>query len=94
MAENRDDREFTVNLEEKVFRLIAMVLLGFILYLAFFVFVILAAAQYFLYFIEDRPNPNLAKLLGPLRSYIRECYRYMAFASKTAPFPFSKFPEK
>lgn len=94
MPDNEEDNEFTVNLEDKIFRLIAMILLGFILYLAFFAFVIMAAAQYFLYFVEDKPNQTLAGWLNRLRSYIRESYRYLGFATNKAPFPFSKFPEK
>jgi len=83
-----------VNLEEKLFRLLGMVLFGFIMYFLFFGFVILAGVQYLLYFVDDAPHAELKSFTDRLRTYISEIFAYIGLASDRLPFPFSPFPKK
>jgi len=82
-----------IDWEEKIFRLLAIVLFGFVLYFAGIVFLVLIAAQYFLYFVEDKLNSQLEVLSARVRNYICQILDYMRFSSDTMPFPFSPFPE-
>ena len=93
MAGNKKENPLKSNLEAKIFRLIAMVLLALFLYLAYFVFLLLAAAQLFFFFVENKTNPKLQNFLDVLGRYIGQIYAYLGFKTEDAPFPFSKFPD-
>ncbi len=90
----RRDRNKEINLEEKIFRLLAIVLFGFLLYFIGFAYFVLVAIQYVLYFIEDEPNRELKAFTSKVRSYISEIFSFMGFASDQLPFPFSPFPKE
>ena len=90
----RRDRKKEINLEEKIFRLLAIVLFGFLLYFIVLGYFVLVAIQYVLYFIEDQPNRGLKAFTGKVRTYVFEIFSFMGFASDKLPFPFSPFPKK
>lgn len=89
----RGKRKKAANLEDKIFRLLAMILFGILLYPVYLVFLVLIAFQFVIYFVEDAPNPGLDGLLKNVRTYIGEIFAYLGFATETMPFPFSDFPK-
>jgi len=83
-----------IDFEEKAFRFLAIILFGVLLYFIGIAYLVLVAAQFFFYFVEDTPNLKLTIFTGRLSTYIREILDYMRFASNTLPFPFTPFPEE
>lgn len=82
------------NLEDKIFRLLAMVLFAMLMNFIFIVFLVVVATQYVLYFIENEPNGDLDRFIRKVRTYIAQIFAYLGFASEEMPFPFASFPKK
>lgn len=81
-------------LEDKLFRLLGMVLFAFILYLTFIAYLALAALQWVYLVIEGRTNRELKAFTARLGTYAGEIFAYLGFATEKHPFPFSPFPKK
>jgi len=82
------------NLEDKIFRLLGMVLFAMLLNFIFVGFLVLITVQYFLYLIEDKPNEDLDRFIRKVRTYIAQIFSYLGFATEDMPFPFQAFPKK
>ena len=82
------------NLEDKIFRLLGMILFALLMNFIFVAYLVLVTTQYVLYFIEDQPNEDLDRFIRKVRTYIAQIFSYLGFASDDLPFPFSPFPKK
>lgn len=82
------------NLEDKIFRLLGMILFALLMNFIFVAYLVLVATQYVLYFIENQPNQDLDRFIRKVRTYVAQIFSYLGFASNDLPFPFSPFPKK
>lgn len=81
-------------ISDKIWRLIAMVAFALIAYFGFIALVVLAAMQYIVVLVADKPNQELRKFMGRLIAYLKDIYDYLSYARDEMPFPFSAFPEE
>jgi Domain of unknown function (DUF4389) len=79
---------------DKLWRMIAMVAFAFIGYFTFMAIVILAAMQFVVVFLDDKPNKEIHHFTGRLGSFLNETFAFLTYRQDEMPFPFSTFPEK
>ncbi len=86
--------EQTGSVADKVWRLIAMVAFAFIGYFTFLAIVILAAMQFVVVFLDNKPNKEIHNFTGRLGTFLIETFAFLTYRQDEMPFPFSAFPEK
>jgi|GEM_PF-2890625 len=86
--------EPTGSLADKIWRLIAMTAFAMIAYFAVLGVIILAAVQFVVVVLDDKPSPEVGGYMFRLNSYLQEIVAFLAFTSNDMPFPFKPFPGK
>lgn len=86
---NFDDQ---AKLEQKLLRLVFMVLFVFIYKVLDIVLLLIVFAQYLFHAITDKDNETLRQVGDGLSCYYFQIYRYLTYNSHEKPFPFSDWP--
>jgi len=79
-------------LDDRFWRLIAMIVFALLAYFAFLPFVVLAAMQFGVVLMTGEKNAEVHQLLSRLAKYIKECLDYIAYRTEEMPFPFGSVP--
>ena len=74
-------------------RLVFMLLVSMVLYIAFFVTWFVIVAQFTFALITGNDNDNLRRLGGSLALFIRQCVSFLTYSNNIKPFPFSDWPQ-
>jgi uncharacterized membrane protein YeiB len=74
-------------------RALLMLLMGAAFQLAAWILVLTAVVQLVFAIFNDQPNLRLKRFGGSVGLYLTQIASFETFASETAPFPFSDWPE-
>ncbi|MFC3151135.1 DUF4389 domain-containing protein [Litoribrevibacter euphylliae] len=86
---NYDDQ---TKLENKLLRLVFMVLFAVVYKLLDIVLMLVAIAQYLFHLLTDKDNETLRQLGDGLSCYYYQIFQYLTYNSEEKPFPFSDWP--
>ena len=86
-------KETSFSNEDKLFRLLGIILFTFLLIPVYWLFIFLVALQYIIVLVENKPNDELKFFSNSLKAYVIQTLDYMSFSNDTLPFPFSPFPK-
>ena len=74
-------------------RLVFMLLISIVLYVAFFITWFVIIAQFVFALITGNDNNNLRRLGSSLALFIRQCVSFLTYSADVKPFPFSDWPQ-
>jgi len=74
-------------------RLVFMLLISIVLYVAFFITWFVIIAQFTFALITGNDNDNLRRLGASLALFIRQCVSFLTYSDDIKPFPFSDWPQ-
>lgn len=74
-------------------RLVFMLLVSVILYVAFFITWFVIVAQFIFALVTGNDNDNLRRLGASLALFIRQCVSFLTYSDDIKPFPFSDWPQ-
>ena len=74
-------------------RLVFMLLISIVLYIAFFITWFVIIAQFTFALITGNDNDNLRRLGASLALFIRQCVSFLTYSDDIKPFPFSDWPQ-
>lgn len=80
------------NFPDKLWRLLAMVAFAFVGYWVFVATVILAAMQWVVVLLGDKPSPEIAHYMGRCSDYVRQVLDLLSYRSETLPWPLGPLP--
>lgn len=80
------------NFPDKLWRLLAMIAFAFVGYWVFVLVVILAAMQWFVVLLGDKPSPEIAHYMGRCSAYVRQVLDLLSYRSETLPWPLGPLP--
>jgi len=83
--------EPTGTLADKIWRLIAMTAFAMIAYFAIFGVIVLAAVQFVVVVLDDKPSAEVGGYMFRLNSFLQEIVAFLSFSSHDLPFPFMPF---
>lgn len=81
----------TIGSNDRLMRLLYMVIFAIITYALLWLILFLAAVQFLLAWINGDPNDNLRDFAAKLNAYFRDCLDFLGFVTNVVPFPFSPF---
>lgn len=74
-------------------RLVFMLLVSVVLYMAFFITWFVIVAQFTFALVTGNDNGNLRRLGASLALFIRQCVSFLTYSDDMKPFPFSDWPQ-
>lgn len=74
-------------------RLVFMLLVSVVLYMAFFITWFVIVAQFTFALVTGNDNDNLRRLGASLALFIRQCVSFLTYSDDIKPFPFSDWPQ-
>lgn len=80
------------NFPDKLWRLLAMVAFAFVGYWVFVATVILAAMQWVVVLLGDKPSPEIAHYMERSSAYVRQVLDLLSYRSETLPWPLGPLP--
>lgn len=80
------------NFPDKLWRLLAMIAFAFVGYWVFVATVILAAMQWVVVLLGDKPSPEIAHYMGRCSDYVRQVLDLLSYRSETLPWPLGPLP--
>jgi hypothetical protein len=86
---NYDDQ---TKVENKLLRLVFMVLFAVIYKLLDVVLLLITVGQYLFQLVTDKDNETLRQVGDGLSCYFFQIFRYLTYNSEEKPFPFSDWP--
>ncbi|MCH8862033.1 MAG: DUF4389 domain-containing protein [Proteobacteria bacterium] len=82
------------NFPDKLWRLLAMIAFAFVGYWVFVATVVLAAMQWVVVLLGDKPSPEIAHYMGRCSDYVRQVLDLLSYRSETLPWPLGPLPGK
>lgn len=86
---NYDDQ---TKLENKLLRLVFMVLFAVIYRVLDIILILIAVVQYLFHVFTDKDNETLRQLGDGVSCYYFQIFRYLTYNTEEKPFPFSDWP--
>lgn len=86
---NYDDQ---TKLENKLLRLVFMVLFAVVYKVLDVVLMLVVMVQYLFHLLTDKDNETLRQLGDGLSCYYYQIFQYLTYNSEEKPFPFSDWP--
>lgn len=80
------------NFPDKLWRLLAMVAFAFVGYWVFVATVILAAMQWVVVLLGDKPSAEIAHYMERSSAYVRQVLDLLSYRSETLPWPLGPLP--
>ena len=80
------------SLADKIWRLIAMTAFAMIAYFAILGVIVLAAVQFVVVVLDDKPSTEVSGYMSRLNGFLQEIVAFLSFTSNDMPFPFKPFP--
>lgn len=74
-------------------RLVFMLLVSVVLYIAFFITWFVIVAQFTFALATGKDNDNLRRLGESLALFIRQCVSFLTYSDDMKPFPFNDWPQ-
>lgn len=81
------------NFPDKMWRLLAMIAFAFVGYWVFVITVILAAMQWVVVLLGDKPSPEIAHYMERSSAYVRQVLDLLSYRSEALPWPLGPLPE-
>lgn len=82
------------HLVDKLWRLVAMVLFGFLGSWVYLAITVLAAVQFVVVLFADRPSKEIQKYAGLCGAYVRHVLDFLSYETEQLPYPFGPLPGK
>ncbi len=80
------------NFPDKLWRLLAMVAFAFVGYWVFVATVILAAMQWVVVLLGDKPSPEIGHYMERSSAYVRQVLDLLSYRSESLPWPLGPLP--